>query len=358
LSDLLIEAVSGLGLKESACFRVAIGGARFLLDAGAGVPPARARVGVDAILVGHQHPDHMNGVDGAGDTPVWATAHVAASIERRYGIRCRVLPLRGRVEIGGATVTTGRNGHSPGGVWLHLRAGDETLIHMGDHSTDCPIYPFDPPPPARVAIVDASDGFRDEDKAAQIDALIERLARAPALLPLPASGRGLEIPATLGRRDMPLPAIDDEIRAEGRAALASAETIAPDWAPFLADALDRAPPVVVPGLNGRSVLWSDTGLSAARSAPWVEAARAGRVEVIATGYVMPGTAVAALIGEGRAVRVGWNVHPTVSENRRLLDAIGARSFLPAFFDRSAFPRFSGAFARPIAPFVDWKDADA
>lgn len=342
-----VHVVSGLAEKAPACVVVEAGGERIVLDLGAGA--SRMSLGrVDAILATHQHPDHIGGLRGLRGVPVWATPLVAAEIGGRYGLRCQYLPLRGTLGIGGFTVSTGRNGHAPGGVWLHVRRGTDTLLYMGDHSDTCALFPFDPPPAARVVILDASYGFRNDDKAAQVEALMARLMAGPALLPLPAAGRGLEILAVCAARKVPLPAISPQIRACGMAALVEREVLGAAWVPVLAEAIENAPEADPDHLCGRVTLWEDAQLAGTRSRGLVAAAREEQMETILTGHVVAGTPAAALLSEGHARRVGWNIHPTLDENRQLLRRVGAEVCVPAFCDAASVGALAEALGVPFA----------
>ncbi|MDP2707397.1 MAG: hypothetical protein Q8O70_07835, partial [Burkholderiales bacterium] len=87
----------------------------------------------------------------------------------------------------GTRVRTGRNGHAPGGVWLHLDIAGG-FIYMGDHSVESLIYAYDPPPAAATLVLDASYGAYD----APLAACIEQFAPVLAQLSQPEGITGLE----------------------------------------------------------------------------------------------------------------------------------------------------------------------
>src|SRR5690349_1182643 len=97
-----------------------------MLDLGYGpIPglwPDVSKVGaVDALLLSHTHADHAGGLklrEQLGEPPTYATA-IAAEVLADDSVH-GTLPLSGSAQICGIRVTTGRNGHAPGGVWLHL----------------------------------------------------------------------------------------------------------------------------------------------------------------------------------------------------------------------------------------------
>ena len=148
-----LTAVSGLGAKGPACFLVETPNARLLLDLGYGPQPGLwpdvSRVGrVDALLLSHGHRDHAGGLKllrEVGSPPVYATDIVRRSLPR--DVTTGSLALQGTTEVCGIRVTTGRNGHAPGGVWLHLGIGDG-LLYMGDYGVESAVYAYDPPPAA------------------------------------------------------------------------------------------------------------------------------------------------------------------------------------------------------------------
>ncbi len=78
-----------------------------------------------------------------GNPPVYATEIVARSLPK--GIAVRPLPLGGTSRRARHCASqTGRNGHAPGGIWLHFAIGDG-LLYTGDYSTESMLYAYDPP---------------------------------------------------------------------------------------------------------------------------------------------------------------------------------------------------------------------
>ena len=190
-----LSAISGLLEKAPACFLVETDGARLLLDLGDGPPPGRVpdtdTIGrVDAVVLSHQHPDHLGALRlrvAIGDPPVHATDIVRRALPP--GVPSRPLPLCGATTVCGVTVRTGRSGHAPGGVWLHLAVG-RGLLYMGDNCPHSILYAADAPPPAATVIIDASYGDYDKPFATSWSALDEAAAAGPLLLPSVPAGRG------------------------------------------------------------------------------------------------------------------------------------------------------------------------
>jgi glyoxylase-like metal-dependent hydrolase (beta-lactamase superfamily II) len=197
-----VEALSGFNQKAPAAIRVEWQGKRLLLDAGGELNPdvpCRWADGldVDAVLISHDHIDHIGGVALLpADVPLYCTPQVAQALPP--GRAWRPLLPRGLQQILGIPVTTGQAGHSLGGVWLHLGIGGG-IFYSGDASLESLLFPFDKPPSAHVALLDASYGLYDCPQEECRQALCRHLDR-PTVMPVPASGRALEMALWLHRQ--------------------------------------------------------------------------------------------------------------------------------------------------------------
>lgn len=342
-----LRAISGTGGKGPACFLAEQSGLRLMLDMGYGPQPGRwpdlRDVGrIDAVLLSHGHGDHAGGLAllaQVGSPPVYATGTVARMLPA--GLEIRPLPLQGHTEVLGVPVSTGRSGHAPGGVWLHLGLG-EGVLYMGDYSPESSLYDFDPPPAAPTVILDASYG----DYGATLADCQSRLASlldADLLLPVPEGGRGPDIALHLSRTRQNLPHIDDEMRgALQRLSSADRDCLRPGTAAELARLAAEAPPIRGP----RGVMLASRADGTAGEAGRLieEWERQAEPAIVFTGYLPPGTPAERLTRTGRARYIRWNVHPRLDDNAALARRVRARAVLPAFGDACHLPAWQAAFS--------------
>jgi Cft2 family RNA processing exonuclease len=353
-----LTPISGCGAKGPACFLVNTRHARVMLDLGCGAQPdswpdLSAIGAVDALLLSHSHRDHAGALglrSVIGNPRVYASAIVANLLGP--DIDTTPLPLTGTTDVCGIRVTTGRSGHAPGSVWLHLDI-DDGLLYTGDYSVESPVYAYDVPPPARTVILDASYGDHDAPLAAGIAALERIIDAGPVLLPVPAAGRAADIALHVARSGRGLPHIDDEVRTL-LVKLASdyRECVRPGVAAELAEIARDAP-----GIDRAEgiMLASAADAASGHAAGLVFASEnADAPTIVFTGCVPPGTPAARLTRTARASVVRWNAHPRLSDNAALVRACGAKVVLPAFADakhiwtwRSAFVPAQIAFEGPV-----------
>lgn len=341
-------AISGVGSKGPACFLVDTGHARLLLDLGYGPdlgqwPDVSGAGRVDALLLSHSHRDHAGGLrlaSSVGDPALYATESVLARLGRAAD--GRALPLRGEAPVCGVRVRAGRNGHAPGGIWLHLDVGGG-LLYTGDCSRESPVYAFDEPPPARTAILDGSYGDYAAALAgcqAQFAPLFERGA---GLCPVPSDGRGPEMALHAARSRGRPPGIGRDLRASlERMAGEERESLRPGVADELARLARDAPPAGdLRGLSFAGRADASDGEAAELVARWE---REREPEIVFSGYFPPGSPARRLTETGRARYLRWNVHPRLPDNVALARAVGARTVMPAFGDARYLDAWRAAFA--------------
>jgi Cft2 family RNA processing exonuclease len=343
-----LTPVSGLGAKGPACFLVEADGARLLLDLGYGPQPGVwtdvSRVGcVDALLLSHSHPDHAGALKllpEVGNPPVYASEIVGRMVSR--AVETFSLPLQGVAEVCGIKVRTGRTGHAPGGVWLHLDIGGG-LLYMGDCCSESLLYAYDPPPPTETLILDASYGAYDKSLRECLVEFDELFDRGPVLMPTASAGRGPEKALYLLRSGRALPHLDSVMRAAlERLAGEASSCLATGVADDMERLIRECPPIA--GASGVILAGSpdgDSGTAAELISKWE---REAQPAIVFTGYLPPGTPAERLTKSGRAQYKRWNVHPRLSDNANLVRETGAKRVLPAFGDARYLPDWQAAFA--------------
>ncbi|MGP8291463.1 MBL fold metallo-hydrolase [Vreelandella zhanjiangensis] len=315
-----ITILSGLGDKGPAAIVVEANGKRLLLDAGGALHPGEpvtwARgLDVDAVIISHDHIDHIGGVNELPATlPLYCTPLVAQSLPN--GRAWQPLPERGICQIAGITVTTGQAGHSLGGVWIHLDV-EGGIFYSGDACFESRLFPFDTPPPARIALLDASYGTYDQPQQACVYAISEHLSR-PLVFPVPETGRALEMALWLAEeadaRGLSL-AIDPVIRANLKTLLALPATLRRSNIDDRIKALLARPDASQPTLN----LISDRDDTAAM---W------SGFHLLHTGYLTPSRC--AELAAGDILWQRWNVHLRASHLVELADQVNAEHVVPLF----------------------------
>ena len=342
-------AVSGLGPKEPAAFVVEADGHRLLLDCGEGPEPDRLpdfeKIGrVDAVILSHSHTDHCGALrlrDRIGSPPVYATAPTLARIKESAG---HAILIRGTADVLGITVETGANGHAPGGVWMRLAVG-EGLLYMGDYSMESRLFTFDTPPPTPTMIFDGSYGDAEVRQDAERPLIRDLAARSPVLFPVPADGRACDIAIFLQDSGIEI-AIDDSVRASAEILCGAArESVRSGMIPALERLLktarrldgDSEPRGAMIAHGGSG----DTGVAGILIKRWQNAQNPA---IVITGHAAVGTTSRRLLDTTRATFQRWNVHSTMSDNLKLIEAVSPKRVIPAFGDTRFYPLWKAKVA--------------
>jgi Cft2 family RNA processing exonuclease len=344
-----LRLVSGVGAKGPACFLVEAGGRRLLLDLGEGPPPGHLPdvdelAPIDAVVLSHGHADHVGGLSllpKLGHPPVYATEIAARGLPN--GLTVLALPPGGRGEVLGIAIETGRNGHAPGGIWLHFAIGDG-FLYTGDISAESILYAYDPPTTtAATALIDCSYGGYQRPLAECWSELVPFVERGPLLLPVPANGRGPELALEI-LRDGHTEIYADDAMATALRQLAGAASLS-----LRADVGDDIKGLVVTvqpidGARGVMLAGSADGTSGATKELLSRWEHDAEPAIVFTGYRAPGTPADRLIKSGRAQFLRWNVHPRLSDTLALVRAVRANTVIPAFCARSELDGLAAAFA--------------
>jgi Cft2 family RNA processing exonuclease len=343
-----LRLISGVGAKGPACFLLEAAGKRLMLDLGEGPPPGHLPnihgVGpIDALVLSHGHKDHVGGLAmlrELGNPPIYATEIVGSGLPDGHDVK--PLPVIGTGAVLGIEVKCGRNGHAPGGIWLHFAVGGG-FLYTGDWSAESILYAYDAPPPAAVALVDCSYAAYDKTIAECWHSLSAHAAQRALLLPVPANGRGPEIALAFARHGFGEIFIDEAMRKALRLLCTGAAiSLRPGVRSEIERLVETARPIAAPhGIMLAASADGSSGSAARLISDWQGAPEPA---IVFTGYITPATPAERLINNGRAQFVRWNVHPRLRDLVALARDIAAQTLIPAFCDRAHLPELAKALA--------------
>lgn len=321
-----IEIISGLGRKAPAAILLSTPRQRILLDAGGALEPDEAPwpvpANIDAILLSHDHVDHIAGLSRLpAEIPIYCSAVTAQALPA--GRNVHPVAVRGQFSLGEITVTTGSCGHAWGGMWFHLNVAGG-LFYSGDISLESLLFRFDVPPPARLALVDASYGLYDVPQSRQREKLRAYLSQ-PTLCPVPPSGRAAELALFMARERRPNVAMDAACLSMLAQMAEHDDGSLQHGVAVELRALAAALPVFSP--HAPLVLAADPdGMSGMAGA--LRAREDFQHRTLFTGHLNQLAHQQWLAGDVDFCR--WNVHPTVSCLQTLISQLSCRYFAPLF----------------------------
>lgn len=249
--EIKLDVWGGAGEHGRSCYRLQAGTISVLLDCGGkkengGLYPRLFKdqiQGLNAVFLSHAHEDHMAALPLLLQTgysgEVWLTKETyrqlpvyAKAWEKYVYAQGGDLPyemdswekLRYRymdeettehqwlTVLPGLRFCWGPSGHMPGSVWLLLELEGELAFYSGDYSGESTLLQATLPKASllagreiQLAIIDAAYGDAPHSQEQNLLELIQKLEEVHrrgghALLPVPASGRGLDLMVELKER--------------------------------------------------------------------------------------------------------------------------------------------------------------
>lgn len=341
MNKVSIEIISGLGGKDPAAILVVTKTHHILLDAGGvleqDAPLWEMPSRIDAVLLSHDHFDHIGNVANLpSGVPIYCSQVTAETLESQETLNLHIIPIRGEFYLGDTRIITGANGHAFGGMWFHLDCAGG-LFFSGDISLESLLYRFDPPPKARIALLDASYG-RYNISQEQLRLALSDVLDQSILFPVPPSGRAVEMALWLSEMGQEEIGMDHESLQMLTTMIRSNDG---SLQPAVIKRLEALAPQLI---DVTSLLLEQDGNNGSKGLPPIILAGdpdgvqgiSGQLRrlpefshrTIFTGYCDAKAREELLRGEVDFMR--WNVHPTLDSLQKLIGVLGCCDVVPLF----------------------------
>ncbi|MEZ8087933.1 MBL fold metallo-hydrolase [Vibrio sp. 1S139] len=336
-----ISPISGLGEKGPACFLLRIKNTNILLDCGRGPDnnktPTVSKLPkvIDAVVFSHLHNDHIGAqelIKNHTIKEVWATKLTWKKLVHTNfaGSKCKVLPANGHCLIAELDVQTGRTGHVAGGVWVHFK-DEGGLTYLSDIQPESITYAFDPPPPSKTMIMDASYKTWDVPLSDSVESFKKEL-QPRTLFPVSPYGRAAEMALIAYRQEKKISVCSKVYSALidllNNSEYLKTECIAEieqllQYVVVVYDVADYTRTCDLP-IFATSAQLTD-GFSDRLLHFYGE-----RLSVALTGHIAQGSQAQKEFEKGSATFIRWPVHPTFSQQIELLVNTKPRHTILAF----------------------------
>ncbi|MEK1887038.1 MAG: MBL fold metallo-hydrolase [Phyllobacterium sp.] len=333
-----VDLFGGFGEKGRTCVGMATPSTRIVCDVGIKVGaigreyyPAIEHdqiAELDALFISHAHEDHIGGLswlqsqgfcgqvfmteETLSEAPAMLEQYAGNGAGRNYPITLRGIKtfLPGaQIDVGDLRIRTGRSGHVPGGVWFGAEGAGSKVVYTADVVPESNVLAMDPVPECDLLVLDASygaDSVSGNERSLAIRDWIERQING-CLLPVPLSGKPLELMAILPGRF----AIHAAMREPIAAQIAAQDAFLPGVVPVLYERLASAADWNEASPFPDCPLLTFDGMgSAGPSVKAIVRAAEQDLPILLTGHIPPQTPASALFAEKRADWIRLPTHPT------------------------------------------------